>query len=120
MAMGRPREFDKDKERRNLQAEAVAHVHVQAEVDRMAAEGRLPEPASIDFIRRHKDVPFFLYLPHFAVHAPLQAKKELIQKFKPKPPVGGHSNPTYAAMIYSVDESVGRVMTVLASASMSR
>jgi Fic family protein len=44
-------EFDKDKERRNLQAEAVAHVHVQAEVDRMAEEQRLPEPSSSDFIR---------------------------------------------------------------------
>jgi arylsulfatase A-like enzyme len=68
---------------------------------------------SVDFIRRHKDGPFFLYLPHFAVHAPLQAKKDLIEKFKPKTPVGGHKNPTYAAMIYSVDESVGRVMAVL-------
>lgn len=34
-------------------------------------------------------------------------------KFKPKPSVGGHNNPTYAAMIYSVDESIGRVMKVL-------
>ena len=38
--------FEGDKERRNLQAEAVAHVRVQAEVDLMQAEGRLPEPAS--------------------------------------------------------------------------
>jgi Fic family protein len=44
-------QFDKDKQRRNLQIEAAAHVHVQAEVDRMAAEGKLPEPASADFIR---------------------------------------------------------------------
>src|ERR1700720_99442 len=49
-------ELDEDNERRNLQLEAAAHVRVQAEVDRMAAEGRLPEPASIDFIRRlHRD-----------------------------------------------------------------
>ena len=68
---------------------------------------------AVDFIRRHKDGPFFLYLPHFAVHSPHEAKKDLIEKFKPKPPVGGHNNATYAAMIYSVDESVGRVMAVL-------
>ena len=37
----------------------------------------------------------------------------MIEKFKPKPGVGGHNNPTYAAMIYSVDESVGRVMATL-------
>ncbi|MCC6949166.1 MAG: Fic family protein [Bradyrhizobiaceae bacterium] len=44
-------EFDADKERRNLQLEAAAHVRVQAEVDAMAAEGRLSEPASPDFIQ---------------------------------------------------------------------
>jgi arylsulfatase A-like enzyme len=68
---------------------------------------------AVDFIRRHKDGPFFLYLPHFAVHTPLQAKPDLIQHFTPKPPAGGHHNPTYAAMIASVDESVGRVLALL-------
>ena len=67
---------------------------------------------AVDFIKRHKDGPFFLYLPHFAVHSPHHAKQELIDKFKPKPGVGGHNNPTYAAMIASVDESVGRVMAL--------
>ncbi len=66
-----------------------------------------------DFIKRHKEEPFFLYLPHFGVHSPYQAKEDLIGKFKPKPAVGGHNNPTYAAMIYSVDESVGRIMKLL-------
>src|SRR2546428_1472793 len=43
--------LDKDDERRNLQLEAAAHVRVQEQVDQMAAEGRLPEPASSEFIR---------------------------------------------------------------------
>ena len=48
--------FDRDKERRNLQVEAAAHVRLQAEIDRMAREGKLPEPASRDFILRlHRD-----------------------------------------------------------------
>jgi len=68
---------------------------------------------AVDFIQRHKEHPFFLYLPHFAVHSPLDAKPELIARFQTKPPVGGHRNPTYAAMIASVDESVGRVMATL-------
>ena len=68
---------------------------------------------AVDFIRRHKDGPFFLYLPHFGVHSPHHAKPELIAKFKDKPPVGGHHSPIYAAMIASVDESVGRVMALL-------
>src|SRR6185436_9576738 len=68
---------------------------------------------AVDFITRHKDHPFFLYLPHFGVHAPHDAKPELVARFKSKPAVGGHINATYAAMIYSVDESVGRVMKTL-------
>ena len=68
---------------------------------------------AVDFIHRHKDQPFFLYLPHFGVHSPHDAKPELIARFKNKPAVGGHSNPTYAAMISSIDESVGRVMQTL-------
>jgi Fic family protein len=44
-------ELDKHSERRNLQIEAAAHVRVQAEVDQMASQGNLPEPASTDFIR---------------------------------------------------------------------
>ncbi len=68
---------------------------------------------AVDFITRHQSEPFFLYLPHFGVHSPHQAKPELIQKFKAKPAVEGHNNPTYAAMIASVDESVGRVLKTL-------
>ncbi len=72
---------------------------------------------AVDFIRRHKDGPFFLYLPHFGVHAPHEAKPALVAKFKGKTvhvaQVEGHRDPTYAAMIASVDESVGRVLAVL-------
>src|SRR5215468_9154565 len=44
-------EFDRDQGRRNLQMEAAAHVRVQSEVDRMAIENGLPEPASPEFIQ---------------------------------------------------------------------
>ena len=68
---------------------------------------------AVDFIERHRDQPFLLYLPHFGVHSPHHAKPELIAKFKDKAAAGGHHHPTYAAMIASVDESVGRVMKTL-------
>jgi arylsulfatase A-like enzyme len=68
---------------------------------------------AVDFITRHKDEPFFLYVPHYGVHAPHEAKQELIAKFKNKPGVAGHDDPAYAAMIYSVDESVGRIIAKL-------
>jgi Fic family protein len=43
-------EFDKDEGRRNLQIEAATHVRVQSEIDRLAADEKLPEPASVDFV----------------------------------------------------------------------
>jgi len=44
-------DFDKDAIRRNLQVEAAAHVRLQGGIDRMAAQGSLPEPASAGFIQ---------------------------------------------------------------------
>ena len=68
---------------------------------------------AVDFIERHKDGPFFLYVPHFGVHSPYQAKTELTEKFKAKAAAGGHKDPVYAAMLASVDESVGRITAKL-------
>jgi arylsulfatase A-like enzyme len=73
---------------------------------------------AISFIDRHKDEPFFLYLPHFAVHSPFQAKPELIERFRSIPPAGGHDDSTYAAMIASLDESVGRVLAAIDEAGL--
>jgi len=73
---------------------------------------RLTDEA-IKFIEANKAGPFFLYLPHHAVHTPIQAKERLIEKYKKKEPTDAHNNPTYAAMIESVDESVGRLMAKL-------
>jgi len=55
-------DFDENEGRRNLQIEAAAHVRVQAEVDRLASAGELPEPASRDFILwLHRE--FYEYAP---------------------------------------------------------
>ncbi len=67
---------------------------------------------AVQFIRTHKNEPFFLYLAHYAVHMPIQAKAELIEKYKAKP-VTDQKNYVYAAMIHSVDDAVGRVMQTL-------
>jgi arylsulfatase A-like enzyme len=69
---------------------------------------------AVDFIHRHREKPFFLYLPHFGVHSPHEAKPELIKRFRRKAAAGGHHDPVYAAMIASIDESVGRVVQTLA------
>lgn len=60
-------ELDGDEGRRNLQIEAAAHVRVQAELDRKAAEGSLPEPASGDFLRSlHRE--FYRDAPQEMLH----------------------------------------------------
>ncbi len=73
---------------------------------------RLTDEA-IDFIERNKEHPFFLYLPHYAVHTPIQAEDSLISIFRNKEPDGGQNNPVYAAMIKSLDESVGEILMEL-------
>ena len=64
---------------------------------------------SLKFIEQNRNKPFFLYLSHHTVHTPIQAKKELIEKYKQKEPGKEHNNPAYAAMIESMDQSVGAV-----------
>jgi arylsulfatase A len=65
-----------------------------------------------NFLTTNRDRPFFLYLSHYAVHLPMVAKPEIQAKYKPGSPTG-QGNPIYAAMLESLDESVGRVMKKL-------
>lgn len=59
--------------------------------------------------------PFFLYLPHFAVHAPREAKPEDVEYFSTKETRGwnGHSSPEYAGVLRGLDDSVGRIADLL-------
>jgi arylsulfatase A-like enzyme len=66
---------------------------------------------AMNFIEYNRDRPFFLYLPHYAVHQPIAGKKSAIEKYQHKAkPEAPHRNATYAALIESVDESVGQIM----------
>lgn len=65
------------------------------------------------FIAANKDKPFFLYFAHYAVHTPLMAKPDKLAKYKAKTPLDEQKNATYAAMIESMDESVGRILRQL-------
>jgi arylsulfatase A len=70
--------------------------------------------AGIKFIEEHQDRPFLLFLSNYAVHTPIQAREELIARYRAKPGAGAPpNNPVYAAMIQSVDEGVGRVLAKL-------
>ncbi len=87
------------------------------DIDTLGSEGeyltdRLTDEA-VRFIEESVDGPFFLYLSHYAVHTPIQAKEEKIDTYREKTPDGNQSNPVYAAMVESLDESVGRIVEVV-------
>jgi arylsulfatase A len=66
--------------------------------------------AAENFIEQNKDRPFFLYFAHYAVHVPLQGKPAVVKKYRAKAAQGGQTNAVYAAMVESVDDSVGRIL----------
>lgn len=75
--------------------------------DRLADE-------AVKFIEQHRDKPFFLYLAHFAPHVPIQGRPDLAGKYRGARRAGQkQDNPEYAAMIESVDDSVGRIRRAL-------
>jgi arylsulfatase A len=66
---------------------------------------------AIRVIDRRGQRPFFLYLAHHAPHTPIEAKPEDVAYFQGKLNAEHrHRHPTYAAMIKSFDESVGRIL----------
>ncbi len=67
---------------------------------------------AVNFIRKHKDKPFFLYMAHYAVHTPIQAKANLIAKYKARKTTN-QKNATYAAMVESVDDSTGKILAAV-------
>lgn len=76
---------------------------------------------ALRFLDQSKHRPFFLYLAHYAVHTPLEAKPEMSARYRDRiRPGQAHSHPVYAAMIESLDESVGRVLAKLDQLGLSR
>jgi arylsulfatase A-like enzyme len=74
---------------------------------------RLTDEA-VRFIRDNRSRPFFLYLPHYAVHVPVEAKQETAAKYRSRIKPGQvQDDPVYAAMIESMDDSVGRILKTL-------
>ncbi|MCE9545788.1 MAG: sulfatase [Planctomycetia bacterium] len=83
---------------------------------------------AVAFIAEHKNKPFFAYLPFLAVHVPIGARHDLVEKYQRKKAAApadswGHdrnskvrlvqNDAIYAAMIEQLDTAVGRVLTAL-------
>ena len=85
--------------------------------DRLADE-------AVKWLESVKDRPFFLYLPHFAVHTPIQGRKDLTEKYEKKIAARGadalrHKNAAYAALTEGMDTAIGRVRAKLAELNLS-
>jgi arylsulfatase B len=70
---------------------------------------------AVDFIGRHRDKPFFLYLAYNAVHSPLQGADAYTQRFAHVEDV--HRR-IFAAMLSNLDDGVGKVLAKLRSAGL--
>jgi arylsulfatase A-like enzyme len=70
---------------------------------------------AIDFIERHKQQPFFLYLAYNAVHGPLQATPKYLDRFND---IGDKKRHTFAGMLSALDDGVGAVIGKLAEAGL--
>ncbi|MEM8898893.1 MAG: sulfatase [Bacteroidota bacterium] len=76
---------------------------------------------AISFMRENKDQPFFLYLPYYAVHTPLEAKDRLIAKYQQKKQnESSDIHPVYAAMVENTDWNIGRLLNTLDSLNLSQ
>ena len=65
---------------------------------------------AVDFIERHKDTPFFLYVPFNASHGPMQAKPEDLEKFAH---IDDELRRKMVAMTYNMDLNAGRIIAKL-------
>ena len=71
---------------------------------------------ALKVIEANKNRPFFLYLAHWGVHTPLQALKSDYDKLIH---INNHIERVYAAMIMSLDRSVGRIVESLEANGLS-
>ena len=88
-------------------------IPLDANGEKIPVKGYLTEQlsqAALDFIRRHSQNPFFLYLAYNAPHGPLQAPPELLERVDS---IADARRRTYAAMVVALDDGVGDVLSLL-------
>lgn len=65
---------------------------------------------AVDFIVKHHEKPFFLFLSYNAPHTPMQASQKYLDRFQH---IDDRLRRVYAAMVSAVDDGVGRVLDTL-------
>ncbi|MEM8561365.1 MAG: sulfatase [Pseudomonadota bacterium] len=91
----------------------------QGEGERFEPDGYLTDywtDESVKVIEANKNRPFFLYLAHWGVHTPLQAT---VEDYEAVGDIQPHRLRVYAAMIRSLDRSIGRITAALEEAGIA-
>lgn len=79
---------------------------------------------ALEYIENQKDSTFFLSLNYYAPHVPIEAKAELVEKYRKKR--GGDTTETilpnihYAAMVEAIDQNIGRIMEKLKATGLDK
>ncbi len=68
---------------------------------------------AVKFIRDHKAAPFFMYVPHLAVHAPFEAPDAPETPMVTKESMHHGSRAIYKAMVERIDLGVGKILAEL-------
>ena len=70
---------------------------------------------AVAFIEKNKSNPFFCYVTHNSIHTPEVEKEALVRKYAEKPESSGdkRNNPKQAAMLETLDKSVGNILDTL-------
>ncbi len=91
--------------------------HLPLTGDSLYLTDRLTEEA-IQYIKKQKDSAFFLYLPFYTVHTPVEGRPDLVKKYEQKIAENNDSiirNPHFLAMVECMDENIGELLHVLDS-----
>ncbi|MEP4077298.1 sulfatase [Haloferula sp.] len=86
---------------------------IESEPDANYLTRRITERA-VDFIKRHKDENFFLYVAHPLPHGPLAASPEIKKAYAQQLKANGKGKPgIFPVTIYEIDWSVGEILKAL-------
>lgn len=78
---------------------------------------------SLDFIKRHKAKPFFLYVAHQAVHNPYQTRDDTPDKRQPgwnQNAVNDVNRPRYKKIVEDLDRSVGKILDTVSELGLAQ
>ena len=80
---------------------------------------------AVEFIERHRDEPFFLFVSHYAVHTRLLGRADRVAKYEKKPNAGHgnnarRNNPHLAAQLEAIDDGLGQILRKLEEVGIAR